>query len=202
MIDRPHVRRAPFDGLLHLLGGSVYISITQLLVRRTLFDLTGYFQKTWGSVGDFNWCMRAGLVADTVHVPQTWGGWRVHASQATAGVTFESREHARLVDAMIEDALISAAPELAPGVKAGLLPLSSEARALRALTHEIATRRRNSRLARGSYLVAQLLSGSPAAREYVASRLLRRSSADWVRRRLVASVKGAPLVPVALMASA
>jgi GT2 family glycosyltransferase len=72
LASRMHVRRAPFDGLLHLLGGSVYVSITQLLIRRSLFDRIGWFESTWGSVGDFNWSMRAGLVANTVHVPQTW----------------------------------------------------------------------------------------------------------------------------------
>ena len=37
LVELPHVRKAPFDGLLHLLGQTVYISITQLLIRRSLF---------------------------------------------------------------------------------------------------------------------------------------------------------------------
>ena len=85
LLDRSHIRRAPFDGLLHLSGRSVYISITQLLIRRSLFDRIGLFESTWGSVGDFNWSMRAGLAASTVHVADTWGGWRLHAAQATRG---------------------------------------------------------------------------------------------------------------------
>ena len=76
LVSTMHVRLAPFDGLLHLLGGSVYTSITQLLIRRSLFERIGCFQAMWGSVGDFNWTMRAGLVANTVHVPDTWGGGR------------------------------------------------------------------------------------------------------------------------------
>ena len=71
--DRCHVRLAPFDGLLHLGGETVYRSITQLLIRRSLFDSVGMFESRWGSVGDFNWDMRAGLVANTVHVTRYVG---------------------------------------------------------------------------------------------------------------------------------
>ena len=43
----------------------------------------GQFEARWGSVSDFNWYMRVGLVADIVHVPDTWATWRVHPKQAT-----------------------------------------------------------------------------------------------------------------------
>ena len=99
--------------LLHLLGGSVYISITQLLIRRSLFDRIGLFETEWGSVGDFNWDMRAGLVANTLHVPHTWGGWRVHASQATAQVAFSSRQHEEKLDDMIRSGAIKDAKTIA-----------------------------------------------------------------------------------------
>src|SRR5262245_44541433 len=101
LVDRLHVRRAPLDGLLHLSGDTVYTSITQLLIRRSLFDRIGFFERTWGSVGDFNWAMRAGLVANTVHVPDTWGGWRVHAGQSTSSANLGSAEHAHRIDSMI-----------------------------------------------------------------------------------------------------
>lgn len=202
LIDVPHVRRAPFDGLLHLLGGSVFISLTQLLVRRSLFDTIGMFRGTWGSVGDFNWSMRAGLTADTVHVPDTWGGWRVHSTQATAGVTFDSDEHARTVDAMIADALTESAHAIDPRLRASIGELAHDAHALRVLLREIAARRRESPLSRGAFLTGRLCSGSPAAREYVASHLLGRPSIDWVRRRLRSTATGPPLIPVAPMAHA
>ena len=105
LLDHPHIRKAPFDGLLHLLGETVYTSITQLLIRRSLFDRIGMFESTWGSVGDFNWDMRAGLAASTIHVPDTWGGWRIHSSQATSGVSIGSPEHSRKIQSMIEDAI-------------------------------------------------------------------------------------------------
>jgi hypothetical protein len=202
LIHRCHVRRAPFDGVLHLLGGSVYVSITQLLVRRTLFDTVGLFHGTWGSVGDFNWSMRAGLMADTVHVPDTWGGWRVHRTQATAGVTFESDTHARTVDAMIADALAAGAAALTPALRAALADVAHEAQALRVLLREIAARREQPTLSRAAFVAGRLCGGSPAAREYVASRLLQRPPIDWIRRRLRETVAAPLLVPVAPAARA
>lgn len=196
LINTPHVRYAPFDGLLHLLGGSVYVSSTQLLVRRELFDAIGYFEGTWGSVGDFNWSMRAGLLANTIHVPDTWGGWRQHSAQATAGVSFTSREHARLIDAMIDDALAVAAAGLSASVQAGLPRLTREACAFRRVTRELASRHQQTPLRRGGFLLGQLARGSAATRDYVLMRVRRRSSADWIRPRLEAILPAPPLMPV------
>ena len=84
LASKRHIRSAPFDGLLHLTGASVYASMTQLLIRRTVFDSIGLFKPDWGPMGDFNWNMRASLAFSTVHVPDTWGGWRLHSGQATA----------------------------------------------------------------------------------------------------------------------
>ena len=42
LVDIPHLRMAPFDGLLHLSGRSVYTSITQLLIRRELFRRSAF----------------------------------------------------------------------------------------------------------------------------------------------------------------
>ena len=107
LVHQRHIRRAPFDGLLHLSGDTVYTSITQLLIRRSLFDRIGMFDNRWGSLGDFHWNMRAGLVANTIHVPCTWGGWRQHAGQATAAARFGSCQHLERIDAMVADALHS-----------------------------------------------------------------------------------------------
>lgn len=104
-IDRAHVRQAPFDGILHLYGGNVYTSLTQLLIRRKLFDRIGLFEDKWGSISDFSWEMRAGLVADVVHVPDTWGGWRIHPAQATAGAGVGTHGWRIKIDDMIHDAL-------------------------------------------------------------------------------------------------
>lgn len=82
-IHRPHIRPAPRDGLLHLAVGNVYTSLTQLLVRRRLFDRIGLFDGRFGPAGDFEWGMRASLVANTVHVPAYLATWRIHPAQAT-----------------------------------------------------------------------------------------------------------------------
>jgi glycosyltransferase involved in cell wall biosynthesis len=111
-----HVRRAPYDGLLHLTGRMVYVSITELLIRRTLFDKIGLFSKRWGAVGDFHWDMKAGLTSNTVHVPDTWATWRVHLQQASASVPVHSLEMAQKYEEMIEDAIVASTPYLAPEI--------------------------------------------------------------------------------------
>ena len=196
LLTRQHIRRAPFDGLLHLLGGSVYVSVTQLLIRRSLFDRIGYFESTWGSIGDFNWSMRAGLVANTVHVPDTWGGWRVHSSQATAAVNLESVEHAQRVDRMIDDAIAHCEEHLDPIARQSLAEWICEAKAMRALVREIGSRRRLSFLQRRSYLLGRMCRSS-AARKYAVERARGRSPSEWVRRRLAGTGFGPALLPIA-----
>jgi glycosyltransferase involved in cell wall biosynthesis len=100
-----HIRLAPFDGLLHLYGEPVYTSITQLLIRRSLFERIGLFEPKWGSIGDFHWGMRVSLVANTIHVPDTWGGWRQHPAQATYHAGLGTDEHRQKIEEMIVDAL-------------------------------------------------------------------------------------------------
>jgi GT2 family glycosyltransferase len=165
LLHCPHIRRAPFDGLLHLLGTSVYTSMTQLLIRRSLFDRIGFFPSRWGSVGDFNWSMRAGLVANTVHVPDTWGGWRLHASQATAHAGLFSDEHRRRIEEMIEDALTNCAKFLAPNAE----PALDKGRDLRLFLREIA--RYTHPLQRRFFLLRSLLTGSLPAREHLRSKM-------------------------------
>ena len=79
-----HLRCAPLDGLLHTTGLTVVVSITQALIRRNVFDTVGYFPNDCGVVGDFAWHARCGWSINSVYVADTWGGWRLHAAQATA----------------------------------------------------------------------------------------------------------------------
>jgi Glycosyl transferase family 2 len=200
LLHRPHIRRAPLDGLLHLLGESVYISITQLLIRRSLFDRIGWFDSRWGSVGDFNWNMRAGLVASTVHVPDTWGGWRVHTGQATVGATIGSDEHFRKIEDMIEHAIATCEKFLTAPVRKRLSSRwLTQTRELRAFLRE-AARRADSR-ERRAFIIRGLLSGSRAARGYLKSRLPGKrpwpEGAPDLVRSLLEEVAGEPvLVPV------
>jgi hypothetical protein len=179
LVDRPHIRRAPFDGLLHLVGETVYISVTQLLIRRSLFDRIGMFASTWGSVSDFDWDMRAGLVANTVHVPDTWGGWRVHPSQATASAGVGSQEHGVRIDAMIEHAVEACRPLLSPQVARGLSPeWLTKIKDFRTFEREVTTWRERT-LRNYAFMGHRVLTGSPAARAHVMAKPRRVVVAPW-----------------------
>jgi hypothetical protein len=99
-VHRRHVRKAPFDGLLHLFGETVYTSITQMMIRRSLFDRTGLFPTNRGRFGDYQWVMKATLITDTVYLPDTWGGWRKHSNQATLPADKASPDHWRAFESM------------------------------------------------------------------------------------------------------
>ncbi len=168
LLQKMHVRRAPLDGLLHLYGESVYLSLTQLLIRRRLFDRVGYFDGRWQSIGDFHWVMRAGLVANTVHVPDTWGGWRLHSQQATHGVALDSPQHRDKIEEMIDDALVSCWSQLPRSVRDGL---ESGWRDAFRLQWEFQRKlRQTSGTARSWYLLRNI-AGSRAARTYLLQRL-------------------------------
>ena len=79
----PHVRRAPHDGVLHLGLGTVYTSITQLLIRKSVFEQIGLFRTDAKSYADFEWGMRAGLTQNVIHLPEKLATWRRHETQAT-----------------------------------------------------------------------------------------------------------------------
>jgi hypothetical protein len=192
LLDRQHIRRAPYDGLLHLNGESVYISLTQLLIRRALFERIGFFDGRWGGAGDFHWDMRASLVTNTVHVPHTWGGWRLHAEQATHGVRFGTAEHRSLIEEMIDDAIACAWSDLPDAIRAGLtagwrIAFRSEWDLQQAL------RRQPDRIARAAYLLRKLPS-VPGARTHLCRRLLPAAvpPADERVRRWLRSVDGRP----------
>jgi glycosyltransferase involved in cell wall biosynthesis len=171
---RPHIRRAPYDGLIHLTGQHVVMSVNQLLIRRTLFERIGYFESTWGSAGDFNWEMRAGLLANTVHVPDTWVSWRLHTAQATADIDVFGPERTRTIDDMIRNAIEACAPRLPARVAAGLgsdlLPRAGELRAYYAGLRE----RHQAPGARRLFQARRMLTGSRAVRSEIWGRAMGR----------------------------
>jgi hypothetical protein len=178
LLFHPHLRKAPFDGLLHLLGKTVYISITQLLIRRSLFDRIGLFDSRWGSIGDFAWSMRAGLAANVIHVPDTWGGWRVHSGQATANAALGSPEYALKIDQMIEDVIEHCPQFLLPQLCKRLRSWAARGADLRRFLAEIP--RPRTPLQKTTFLSGRILTGSLAAREYGRLRLRKeRPPSDW-----------------------
>jgi len=103
-VKQANIRYAPYDGLVHCAEGGVYTSITQLLIRRTLFEKIGLFLTDVGSVADFEWAMRASLLANTYHIPEYLATWRIHSSQATSFEYLQSIEHNKKVCELIDHA--------------------------------------------------------------------------------------------------
>jgi len=181
LLQQAHIRYAPLDGVLHLTGQSVYLSITGLLIRRTLFSKVGNFRSDWGSSGDINWAMRAGLVANTVHVPDTWASWRRHASQATkeavAGAKTDWWE--RRIEDMIEDALRECASYLHPSVRSGLEShWIGWCRDLRQYYSQL--RHRPNLVQRRLFQLTQLIGGTSAGRREIVSQFCRKP--QWTER--------------------
>ena len=83
LVLRRNKRFAPHDGILHPALFTIYTSITQLLIRRKVFEKVGFFDGRWGSISDFEWEMRAGLVENCIYIPEKLADWRIHPQQAT-----------------------------------------------------------------------------------------------------------------------
>jgi glycosyltransferase involved in cell wall biosynthesis len=170
VLSKAHVRRAPFDGLLHLTGLMVHLSITELLIRRSLFSKIGLFESKWGSIGDRNWEMKAGLVTNTVFLPDTWASWRMHSANASALLKVHSPEYCAKVDEMIEDALENCKdrllPELMSGLKSEWLPRSRYMRNYYASLANLGT------LQRRFFQISEAYSGDPMARTELRQRIL------------------------------
>ncbi|MGN6553047.1 MAG: glycosyltransferase family 2 protein [Verrucomicrobiota bacterium] len=105
-LDRPHVRQAPLDGILHFALQTVYTSITQVLLRRRVFDRVGLFDSRFGAKGDFEWGARVGLLESCVYLPEVLATWRVHPQQATGDT--ESASTRQRLHEMCEAALVRA----------------------------------------------------------------------------------------------
>jgi glycosyltransferase involved in cell wall biosynthesis len=168
-----HVRHAPYDGLLHMLGETVYISLTQLLIRRSMFDRIGMFRSDWGSISDYYWDMRAALTADTVHVAETWASWRVHETQATASAAIGQQTHTEKINDMIVAALRDSADDMPEEVRAKIDIWRKDAEELRRFLSDVQHAR--GRAARWAYVGKQMLRGSDFAKDYVFGKVLRRS---------------------------
>ncbi len=104
MIDKKHIRFAPHDGLLHCGAGNVYASINQLLISRNLFDRVGLFLIGRGPNADFEWCMRASLVANIFHIPKCLTARRVPRSQGPGQVLPQTSKHYTQLLKMMEHA--------------------------------------------------------------------------------------------------
>jgi glycosyltransferase involved in cell wall biosynthesis len=150
----PHLRRAPHDGLLHFGLYTIYTSLTQLLIRRRVFQELGLFRTDCHSYADFEWGMRVGLNENDVHIPKTLATWRRHTRQATQTTemlrTRAQGEFHRLVRKALKS-LQSRNPELAQALRRSDLNHFY-------LANELGTRRLMSNSARAT-LAAVILFG-------------------------------------------
>jgi|GEM_PF-2862932 len=173
-----HKRLAPLDGVLCMLGNNVYSSVTQMLIRKRLFERVGGYMSTWGSLGDFHWNLRAGFVANTIHVPDTWGGWRMHSEQATAGVLLGSRSHQNSIDEMIADVLDRLDLFIGKSDQVEIFgKFVPRARVLRDYLREYGSCR--SGLHRRAFMLGQLADGKLVAWKHLGALL--RGDSHWVR---------------------
>jgi glycosyltransferase involved in cell wall biosynthesis len=83
LITKPHIRKAPLDGILYFSFNTIYSSLTQLLINKKVFDTVGPFKDDWGPAGDYEWGTKAALLFNTIHVPEYLATWRMHKNQAT-----------------------------------------------------------------------------------------------------------------------
>lgn len=104
-INQEHIRYAPHDGILYCSLGTVYVSLTQLLIRTVVFDKVGYFKTNFSSMADFEWGLRATLLCNTIHVPHYLATWRRHPEQATQESYIFSAEGQQELCQMIDSAI-------------------------------------------------------------------------------------------------
>lgn len=83
LLQQPHKRLAPHDGILHMSVQTVYTSITQLLIKNSVFKEVGTFLTEAGPIADFEWGMRVALLKNIIYVPEKLATWRLHSNQAT-----------------------------------------------------------------------------------------------------------------------
>ena len=165
-LDRPHIRRAPLDGILHFALQTVYTSITQIMIKRSVFDRIGLFDETLGIVADFEWGMRAGLREDCVFLPEKLATWRLHTNQATrsSDITDVRRQMLFMVQTAFQRACDISGSDLSRWPLHRLLYFYKEQLVLLALTNSPT---RSSRMA---FLINEALQGNRHAWKYIFSR--------------------------------
>jgi len=112
--EQKHIRRKYSDFFAHLGGKTIYTSMTQLLIRRALFEKTGLFPEDYGPSADYMWGMRAALHSDVLFLPEYLSSWRIHSEQATfASDTEKINKNFFLMKQMAEKVLHETPAEIA-----------------------------------------------------------------------------------------
>lgn len=109
LLQCPHVRIAPHDAILYCCLNTVYSSLTQLLVRRSVFDKVGLFKSQFGSQGDLEWGIRAASQCNTLHIPYALATWRRHPDQASKDSIIDSPQAKAILVRAVKSGLQEAA---------------------------------------------------------------------------------------------
>lgn len=99
--DRECVREYPLDFLMHCGGKTVYVSLAQILIRKTLFEKTGPFPEDYGPSADYKWGMLAALNAKVYYLPEELTTWRMREGQLTGHLS--QQRNFTLMCAMAEE---------------------------------------------------------------------------------------------------
>jgi glycosyltransferase involved in cell wall biosynthesis len=76
--------RSSIRGIVYgIIVGTPAVSITQLLIRRSVFSSIGSFSTEYQSFGDFEWQIRALCKTRWSYLPEKLGAWRIHSDQVT-----------------------------------------------------------------------------------------------------------------------
>ncbi|MFN9369974.1 MAG: glycosyltransferase [Planctomycetia bacterium] len=189
---RKHVRAAPMDGLLHFALQTVYTSITQVLMRRSVFEKYGLFETRWGSAADFEWGMRVGLLESCVYIPEVLASWRVHPSQAT-GQTESSSARRRLLD--MATSAYGKAIGFQPAMAGRLPSLDTLSEFYEEQIASFAMNENRSGIRRSLFLLRETLSGSRAALRCLCSRHIPDSFREESQFRRLRALLDAANVP-------
>jgi glycosyltransferase involved in cell wall biosynthesis len=79
-----HRRSGICDSMMHLVYGTIYMSITSLVFRKRILKNMLGFSSDYGPVGDYDWSIRLGFYSDIIYIPQLLATWRTYPEQATA----------------------------------------------------------------------------------------------------------------------
>ncbi|MGD9971489.1 MAG: glycosyltransferase [Desulfatirhabdiaceae bacterium] len=83
LIRERHIRLKPHDAITMFGIGTTYTSLTQILVRRSVYAKVGLFRSDYRAYGDLEWQMRAATEFSCVFLPERLAYWRRHEQQAS-----------------------------------------------------------------------------------------------------------------------
>lgn len=82
-LRKDHIRSGRIDKMVMPAVGTIFTSMTGVLIRKRLFDEVGMFPTCHGAIGDYAWQLMALEKSDVLHLGDYLATWRVHDRQLT-----------------------------------------------------------------------------------------------------------------------